>query len=238
MDFEEIKKIISFKKYHFGSDEIWDQINESTKNLLTTSLRVLTYPKKQIVFQENGVPTGVYFIKKGRVKKYKKGPEGKEQIFYIASEGEILGYHALLCSEFYSDTTETLETCEIGFIPKDVFLEIYNTHHDLKDQLVQIMGHEYGVLVNHITMMGQYNVKERLAIILLLLKDKYKDAPNIPADINVSREDLANFVGTARENLIRLLNEFKVSKLIATEGRNIRILNARELVQISKIALI
>ncbi len=238
MQFEETKKIFSFKKYHFGSDAIWDNLNTDLRQQLLNSLRILKFRKKQIVFQENGIPMGLYFLKKGRVKKYKSGFNAKEQIFYIASEGELLGYHALLSHEFYPDTTETLEDCEIGFVPKDVFLKIYNSSDELKNQITKVMGHEYGVLINHITIMAQYNVRERLAIMLLLLKDKYKKKAGLPAEITISREDLANFVGTARENLIRILNEFKTDKIIKTQGRTIFVLKPKMLIQISNLSLL
>lgn len=237
MKLEEIKKIISFSKYHFGSDILWGSLSSNLKQQLMDSLRVLRFRKNQIVFQENGVPTGLYFLQKGKVKKYKSGLNGKEQIFYIATQGELLGYHALLSQEYYSDTTETLEECEIGFIPKDVFLKIFETSNEFKEQIIRVMGHEYGVLINHITFMVQYNVRERLAITLLLLKDKYKDEANETSVINISREDLANFVGTARENLIRLLNEFKKESIVETKGRSIVILKAQELVKLSRLTI-
>ena len=237
MDFEEVKKVISFQKYHFGSDTLWDNLSNDLKQQLLESIRLLNFRKNQIVFQENGTPTGIYFLKEGKVKKYKQGLNGKEQIFYIASKGELLGYHALLSQEYYPDSSETLEASEIGFIPKDVFMKIYNSSNELKEQIAKIMGHEYGVLINHITIMAQYNVRERLAITLLLLKDKFKKEISQPAEIVLSREDLANYVGTARENLIRLLNELKTDKIIKTKGRTIFILKPYELIKISNLYL-
>lgn len=238
MNYEEVKKIVTFEKYHFGSDKIWNNLSTDLKKYFLESFRTLHLRKNQIVFQENGVPTGIYFLKKGKVKKYKNGLNGKEQIFYIGSENELLGYNALLCQEYYSDTVETLEDCEIGFIPKDVFMEIYNSSDEFKNQIIRIMGHEYGVLINHITIMAQYNARERLAIVLLLLKDKYKKNKGEQSEITISREDLANLVGTARENLIRILNEFKSDNIIETKGKLILILKPKDLVKISNLSLV
>ena len=230
----------SFEKYNFGTESIWNNLSESTKNDFLNAIRILKIPKKQIIFQENGVPTGIYFLKKGKVKKYKRGLNGKPQIFYICSEGELFGFHALLSHEYYADSAETLEECEIGFIPNDVFKKLYEQSDEIKDQIIRIMGHEYGVLVNHITIMAQYNVRERLSIILLLLNDKYKksESSTTKDEINISREDLANFVGTARENLIRQLNELKAEKIITTKGRSILIDKPQELIKLSKISLL
>lgn len=238
MNYEEIKKIVAFEKYHFGSDKIWNNLPTNLKNHFLESFRTLHLKKNQIIFQENGIPTGIYFLKKGKVKKYKSGLNGKEQIFYIGSENELLGYNALLCQEYYSDTVETLGPCEIGFIPKDVFIDIYNSSNELKNQIIRIMGHEYGVLINHITIIAQYSVRERVAIMLLLLKDKYKKEKGEQSEITLTREDLANFVGTARENLIRILNEFKNDNIIETKGRTILVLKPKDLIKISNLHLV
>ena len=51
----------------------------------------------------------------------------------------------------------------------------------------------------------------------------------------LSREELANIVGTATESVIRLLSEFKKDKLIAVEGRSIKLLNISELTRTANI---
>lgn len=237
MDFEHLKQLVGFEKYHFGSEKIWNEVSSSLKKELIESFRVLNYRKNQIVYQENAYPTGLYLLKKGKVKKYKHGLNGKPQIFYIASEGELLGYHPLLSNEYYPNTTETLESCEIGFIPQSIFKTLFESSSDFKEQIIKVMSHEYAVLINHITLMTQYNSRERLALLLLILKEKYKQEIDEPANIQLSREDLSNFVGTARENLIRLLNEFKKADIISTQGRIINVLKPEELVRISNMSL-
>jgi CRP/FNR family transcriptional regulator len=78
---------------------------------------------------------------------------------------------------------------------------------------------------------AQRTVRERLAITLLKLKDTYgmDYAEEGPIEINLTREDLANMVGTATETLIRLLHEFKEDGLLTTKGRKIRIENPKGL---------
>jgi CRP/FNR family transcriptional regulator len=56
----------------------------------------------------------------------------------------------------------------------------------------------------------------------------YRDEP-----INLSREDMANFVGTATETLIRLLKDFKEEGLIEINTRKISVLNAKKMLQVS-----
>ncbi len=53
--------------------------------------------------------------------------------------------------------------------------------------------------------------------------------------ISLTREELANIVGTATESVIRLLSEFKADRLVELEGRKIRIINKKGLEKISNV---
>ena len=80
-------------------------------------------------------------------------------------------------------------------------------------------------------------VRERLASTLLMLNETYGIAQAEPKDssgyskidIALSREDLANIVGTATETLIRLLSEFRADGFISFEGKKIHILKPKAL---------
>ncbi|MFN8206320.1 MAG: helix-turn-helix domain-containing protein [Bacteroidales bacterium] len=97
------------------------------------------------------------------------------------------------------------------------------------------LSHEFGVLVNSVTVFARMSVRERLALILLLLAEKFRNRQGAGTkDIRLSRSDLANMVGTATETLVRLLQEFRKEGIISTSGRSISIIKPRELIRISK----
>jgi CRP-like cAMP-binding protein len=212
-----------FDKYDFKSDSILDGLPEEELSLLSKNMVTHNYKKGEMLFREGSVPTGIYFIRKGKVKKYKTDKEGKEQIFYLCKSGELLGYHALISEEHYADSSSTLEESTISFIPKDDFLKAIQTSPLLSNRLLKCMSHEFGVLVNGLAMYAQRTVRERLALSLLILRDKYKkeEQNGKPVELMLSREDLAKMVGTARETLTRLLHDFKEENLIETNGRKI-----------------
>lgn len=224
-----------YDKFNFKSNSVLEGLPDDDVMVLEKNMISHRYKKGEILFREGSYPTGIYYIKKGKVKKYKTDKEGKEQIFYVCKKGELLGYHALISEEKYSDTTATIEESEIAFIPKDDFLKAVQTSSVLSNRLLKVLSHEFGVLVNSLTVFAQRTVRERLALCLILLRDKYKKEENsmAPVELDLSRDDLAKFVGTARETLVRLLHDFKEEQLIETNGRKI-ILNKP--LEISKIA--
>ena len=66
------------------------------------------FKKGDVIFHEGGVPHGVYCIKYGKIKLYKTGSEGKDQIIKFAKDGDLIGYRSLLCNEKLNATAACL----------------------------------------------------------------------------------------------------------------------------------
>ena len=177
------------------------------------------YKKQQPLFIEGSLPRGVFCLNQGKVKVFTRGDEGKEQIIHIAKEGEIIGFRSMFSGDPYRVSASTLEESNICFIGKEDFLNLIDSNPTLRNGIIKELSKELGDRAIFITNMAQKSVRERLAFSLLLLHDVYGTEP-----INLSREDMANFVGTATETLIRLLKEFKEDGLISVQLRKIQLL--------------
>ncbi|MFT5860431.1 MAG: CRP-like cAMP-binding protein [Flavobacteriaceae bacterium] len=184
--------------------------------------------KGQSLFIEGGIPRGVFCLNAGKVKIYTRGEEGKEQIIRIATKGEIVGFRAMFSGDPYIVSAETLEESNVCFISNEDFTELIDTNVELRNGILKELSQELAERASFVTAMAQKSVRERLASVLLMLDKLYVDEM-----INLSREDLANYVGTATETLIRLLKDFKDEGLIKTHVRKIEILDKET---ISKIA--
>ncbi|MEQ8471530.1 MAG: Crp/Fnr family transcriptional regulator [Marinoscillum sp.] len=226
---------IIYNKYQLGSNFLFEGLSEDEKVLLESRKINHEYKKGQVIFRAGMTPNGIYLLNSGKVKKYTIGDDGKPHIFYICSSGEALGYHSLLSEEPYPDYAETLEDSSLSFIPKDVFLSLLDQSKQLNQKLLKSLSHEFTVFIHSTTVFAQKTVRERLALALLMLKEKYtnKDSKEKPVEISILREDLANIVGTAIETLVRLLRDFKEEQIIETKGRTIRILHPAKLVKIA-----
>ncbi len=212
---------LDLNKFDFQSDKIFTSLNSEAQNLVSSHFERLIFKKKKLIFYEDGIPTGIFFLTKGRAKIFKVGADGKEQIFYIYKSGDLLGYHPLLCDECYEDSCEALEECEMLFIRKSNFQKLLAQIPSLRTLLIQNMAHEFGVLVNIITILAHRSLRERLALFLLILERRYRELNQEQTQIRLPREDLANMIGTARESLGRLLKEFREEHLIEIQQRNI-----------------
>ena len=227
----------SFKidKFHFNSDSILNGLPEDDLEALRSNMISYKFKKDKMIFSEGTYPSGIFYLKKGKVKKYKTDRDGREHIIYVCNSGELLGYPALLSEEPYSDSASTLEDSIVEFIPKEIFFSVLKKSQVLSSRLLKNLSHEFAVLENNIVNFAHKSVRERLALSLLILKEKFKDKtnPNATVEIMLSREDLSNVVGTAVETLVRLLHNFKDEGLIKTEGRKIKIIDTKKLVKVA-----
>jgi CRP/FNR family transcriptional regulator len=155
--------------------------------------------------------------------------DGKPQIIHILRDGDVLGYRSILGNEMYPVSAETLVESDICFIPKADFMKVIQKDHELSGALMKAMSNELTHMVDTMTYIAQRPVRERLAYMLLLLNDVFKEEEGKPTKITLSRDDMANMVGTATETLIRLLHDYKNEGIIATEGRVIVVLDCEKL---------
>jgi len=222
--------------FRFNTKGIFEGLPAEDLRALQEASVTHAYRKGEIVFREGGIPAGIFYMVRGRVKKYKSTPKGGEQIFYICTPGELLGYHAVLSEERYPDSAATLEESEITFIPRDAFLRVLHSSTLLSNRLLKTLGHEFSVFINNITHLATKSVRERVALNLLILDERFRgDSSESPASINLSRADFANMVGTAKETLVRLLQQMKAEGLIESRGRTIRIVDRKGLVRAANL---
>ena len=227
-----ISGIFPIDQWDFKSQSILADLPEEDFAMLTAHQSEQVYEKGEIIFREGSYPSGIFYIKNGKAKKYKVAKDGGEQIIYVANTGELIGYHAVLSDNRYPDSAAALEESTITFIPREDFQATLDTSGVLGKRLLKTLSHEFAVLANNLTLFTQHPVRERLALQLVVLREKYKVnfQPGAPVEINMSRDDLASLVGTARENVVRMLTELKDEGILETKGRKIIVKDVRKLI--------
>jgi len=193
------------------------------------------YKRGNIIYHEGNRINGYYCVNSGIVKMYKTGIDGKEQIIRFAKMGDIIGYRSVLSKELACTTAKVIEDAVLCFIPSDSLFELVKNNSSFAMDLMQLTCKELGEANNYITDIAQKTVRERLAEVLLLLKDRFDLDENQILKISLTREELANLVGTATESVIRLLSEFKTDQLIELQGRKIRFLNLPGLQKVANL---
>jgi CRP/FNR family transcriptional regulator len=163
------------------------------------------------------------------------GDEGKEQIVRLAKSGDIVGYKALLSGDRYSATATALEDCNVCFIPREIFLVILQKDAALSFEMMKVLSDELKKAEEKITHLAQKPVRERVAETILFLKETYGLYADNHVNVSLTREEIANLVGTATETAIRLLSEFNKDHIIELSGKKIKILDQNKLIKTANL---
>lgn len=221
----------------FNDKSFKEILSKEDYNKYIEAKKTVFFNKGEALFEEGSNVDGIYFIENGTAKLYKLGFNRKEQILRFIKEGDIIGYRALLIDEAYQATAEAMSDLQAIFIPSDVFLHLLEVDSQLSYTMLQKISFELGESSNTVTFLAQKTVRERLAEVLLLLEQKLGTDPEGFIKISLTREEIANLIGTATESAIRLISEFKQDQYIEVEGRNIKILNHEKLKKLGHVVL-
>ncbi|MCA0429565.1 MAG: response regulator [Bacteroidetes bacterium] len=219
-----------FEKTSEGLNKFLDDVKslEELKKL-SNERKIKKFKKKEIIFSEGNTPTYLYFLNKGKAKSVKLHEYGKELITNLIAEGEFFGYITLLENTDYTETVECMEDCEVVCIPKEDFFNLIYNNTAVMKRFIKMLSNDVLDKEEQLIKLAYSSVRKRTAEALILLENRYKKDNETKFSISISREDLANMVGTATESLIRTLSEFKEDKLVEIKGSNITILDSEKI---------
>ncbi|VAW21116.1 Transcriptional regulator, Crp/Fnr family [hydrothermal vent metagenome] len=215
--------------------QLFKKLTEEEFNRLNYDKTCSFYKKGTIIYREGSRLTGFFCVTKGIVKIFKTGIDGKEQIIRFAKRGEITAYRSLLSQELACTTAKVIDEAVLCHIPYQTLLFLIQSNWQFAHHMLQIVCRELREANDYITDIAQKTVRERLAEVLLLLKENFELDNQNTLQISLTREELANIVGTATESVIRLLSEFKQDKLIELQGRKIKFLNLPALNRVANL---
>jgi CRP-like cAMP-binding protein len=215
--------------------QLFKKLNDDEFNRLNFDKTCSLYKKGAVIYREGSRLTGFFCVTKGIVKIFKTGIDGKEQIIRFAKKGEIIAYRSLLSKELACTTAKVIDEAVLCHIPYQTLLFLIEKNWQFSHHMLQIVCGELRQANDYITDIAQKTVRERLAEVLLLLKENFDLDNQNTLQISLTREELANMVGTATESVIRLLSEFKHDKLIELQGRKIKFLDIPSLHRVANL---
>ncbi len=215
--------------------EIWSLLEGEEKRRIIDNFQIHNYKKNQIIYAEKEEPEFIWCLIKGKVKKYKDGVGGRQQIIRLIRPVQYFGYRAYFAKEPYVSSAGALEASTLGTLPMSLVDELIDKNNKLARFFIQELSRNLGGSDAKIVNLTQKHIRGRLAEALMVLKDHYGyEDDNSTLKIYLSREDLANLSNMTTSNAIRTLSGFVSEKLIVVDGRRIKIVNEPMLRKISK----
>ncbi len=219
-----------------GPFSLFRDLPDREKELLLQDHVCTSLKKGEMIFLEGSRPAGVYCLACGKVKVYKQGVCGREQIIRMVRPQGLIGYAAFFAGSTYTASAVVLEDSGICRFDRDPFMKLIRRNPDLSVKLMRMMALELSFSNKRTVSLTQKHIRGRLAESLLVLRDTYgveNDGRTIRA--YVSREDLACFSNMTTSNAIRTLSMFATEAVIALEGKKISIVDQPRLEKISQM---
>lgn len=211
-------------------------ISPKEKEILASNYTVADYKKGEIIFQEGERPYGLMFLLYGKVKVYKNGVGGREQILRMVKPYAFMGYRSVFTDSSYSAHAVAIEDVSVWIFEKDSFMKIIRKNPDVTLRFVKMMSEELKFSNDRTVSLTQKHIRGRLAESLIVLKDTYGfESDGRTMNVYLSREDIANLSNMTTSNAIRTLSTFASEEVIALEGRKIKILDTSRLERISDL---
>lgn len=181
--------------------------------------------KKGQQFIIEGAPVnGLFFILKGKVKVFRTGINGKEQIVRFAKEGEIIGHRGFGTEEYYSIGSIALEDTVLCYFPKEVLQEALKETPEFTYSLMLFYANELNRSESKVKSISQMTVRERIVDMLLYVNRKFGNLKGF-IDLPLSRREYADYAGTTEEQVIRVFSALKKENLISARGKKIGIID-------------
>jgi CRP-like cAMP-binding protein len=200
-----------------------------TLELLENHKTIIFCRKDQYIFYEGGPVNGIYFILSGKVKIFKTGIGGRQQIVRLAKPGDILGHRGFGGRNIYPIAAQAIEDCQICLIETGVFFDVLRNDPELSLKLMLFYADELKNSETRIRNQAQMNIREKIADAILSINDTYGVDENGFLNATLSRQDIGDLAGTNKEQVSRQLSEFNADRLIKLEGKRICVPDAEEL---------
>lgn len=189
------------------------------------------FAKGKHIFHEGDQASGFYIVQSGRVKIFKLSGSGKEQILRVMESGEPFGEVPMFAGGHYPADAEAVENSVLLFFSRQAFMDMLQRQSSLAMNMISSLSKRLLQLTTLVEHLALKDVSERLAAYLVHLSNGEGKAPI--SDLNISKGQLANILGTSPETLSRTLGKMSSLGLIKVQGRRIHLLKPDIMMEIA-----
>ena len=214
----------------------FSSIAEATLQEINRLFMEEKYQRDDYVFFEGDAPEWFHVVKEGKVKLVKHSNTGKDVILQIFTPGDMFGETALFDRKPYATSAQAMEPSTILKLSRKDFFYFFGRHPFVATEMIMELGRQLREAQATIKNLAVDRVEQRIANILLKLADKLgiPMEEGILLNLSLTRQDLADMVGTTVETTIRVMSRFTKKKIIKPVNGKILILTPNTLRKISE----
>jgi CRP-like cAMP-binding protein len=215
---------------------VFKGLTAKEKEMIDTHHTVEIFRKGESIIREGEKARGLIYIVTGKVKVFKMGIGGREQIIKMVKSNGFIGYRSIFNETTHPVSASAIEETAVCIIEKITIIKILKKNAEFAYKLLKIITDDLIFTVNRTMSLTQKHIRGRLAESLLVLRETYgTESDGKTIRVALSREDIANLSNMTTSNAIRTLSSMATEEIIEMEGRKIRIKDLNELEKISAL---
>lgn len=210
---------------------IFSTLSSSDLKEITPYIAAVSFKKREVIFSEGDPSEWFYLVVDGKVKITKLSQEGKEIILEIIPPLDFFGGLAVLRGFPYPANAIAMEDTKLLRISRSNILRILDRFPNLMYCMALQLGERMKGSHETLKNIALERVESRIASLLLKLADKAgsKAEDGIVIDIKLTKQDIAEMVGTTVETSIRTMSKLKKMNVVAEREGRIVISNLEKL---------
>ena len=188
-----------------------------------------TFAKGDYLLKKGDLVTGVFCIQKGNVKIFKKGVQNREFIMWVAGKGDTVGLNSFINDENYSFSAAAINETTCCFIPAPELKALLNNEPIAFIRLMRNLCQKINFVEQRITSISKKSIREQCAELLISIATQHNLENDKKLTINFSVMDLASLVGTTKNYLYKILEDFNNKEILSVRNRKLFIHNMKAL---------
>lgn len=202
--------------------EIFSVLTEQELEEISTYFKKVNFKNNEYAFIEGEPSEWLYLVAKGRIKVLKHTQMGKDIILEIMSPGDVFGGIAVLDNKPYPASAQAMESVTVIRINRRNLFNVMDEYPALKLTIVKYFSDRLRDAHETLKNIATERVERRIAALLLKLSEKIgvKDRDYKKIDFSLTRQEIAEMVGTTVETCIRTISKFQKQGMVkSSEGR-------------------
>jgi len=209
------------------------QLSEAGRAQLVQGCSSAHFESLQRLLSSGDQCAALLLVERGDIRVFKRAESGREILLYRVAPGEscVLGTTCLLRGHNYPAEAEAAPGTDALVVEAEVFRELYDREPAVRQFVMNLYAHRLEELMLLVEEVAFHKVDERLASYLCRAArvDETTWRP-----IEMSHEQLAAQLGTAREVVSRVLNQFAEEGSVVLERRRVRVIDPEHLLKMEK----
>jgi CRP-like cAMP-binding protein len=206
---------------------LFKRVTPADRERLIPVATIREYNRGDIIFHEGDPSDSFYVVLTGRIKVFKHGPDGHDIILEMFGPGGPLGAVATYESRPYPASAAPVEPSTCLLIPRDAFFELLERHPSLVRGLLSGLSLRLVELTTRLAEMTGGPIETRFARLFLKLADQLgkRDGSGTLVPLTLTRQELADLVGTTIETAIRVMSRWHKDGVLLTERDGFRLID-------------